>query len=120
MSAGQLRGMETRIAEDMTSVLDFLSRLQGAIEDGNWHYAHDKAGELVRAAKQLETALGYEVDRKRSEPAARGKWVTRAICRYARHYRAGRALYPEPVSPEREERKARIAATVADILDGRK
>ena len=34
MSAGQLRGMETRIAEDMTSVLDFLSRLQGAIDDG--------------------------------------------------------------------------------------
>lgn len=118
MSAGQLRGMETRIAEDMTSVLDFLSRLQGAIDDGNWHFAHDKAGQLVRAAKQLEAALGYEVDRKRSEPAARGKTVTAAIRRYARHYRAGRALYPQKVDPEREQRRARITQAVADILEG--
>lgn len=119
MSAGQLRGMETRIAEDMTSVLDFLSRLQGAIDDGSWNYAHDKAGGLVRAAKQLEAALGYEVDRKRTEPAARGKWVTAAIRRYARHYRAGRALYPAPPDPAAEDRKAKIASTVAEILNDR-
>lgn len=113
MSAGQLRGMELRIAEDMTSILDFLSRLQGAIEDGNWHYAHDKTGQLVRAAKQLEAALGYEVDRKRTDPAARGEAVTAAISRYARHYRAGRALYPDP---EREVRVAKTAADVASVL----
>lgn len=118
MSAPKLRGMELRIAEDMTSVLDFLSRLQGAIDDGNWHYAHDKAGQLVRVAQQLEAALGYEVDRKRSEPAARGKTVTAAIRHYARHYAAGRALYPVPPDPAGEARKAQIAANVAEILGG--
>lgn len=118
MSAGQLRGMELRIAEDMTSVLDFLSRLQGAIDDGNWHYAHDKASQLVRAAQQLEAALGYEVDRKRSEPTARGKWVTATIRRLAQHYSAGRALYPAPPDPAGEARKAQIAANVAKILGG--
>jgi hypothetical protein len=111
--------MELRIAEDMTSVLDFLSRLQGAIDDGNWRYAHDKASQLMRAAEQLHTALGYEIDRKHSGPAARGKAVTAAIRHYARHYRAGRALYPAPVSQEQEARKARVAAAVADILDRR-
>jgi hypothetical protein len=116
VSAGQLRGMETRIAEDMTSVLDFLSRLQGAINDGNWHYAHDKAGQLVGAAKQLEAALGHEVDRKRSDPAARPKAVAAAIRRYARHYSAGRALYPAPPDPAAEDRKAKIASNVAEIL----
>jgi hypothetical protein len=111
--------METRIAEDMTSVLDFLSRLQGAIDDGNWRYAYDKAGQLERAAKQLHAALGYEVDRKRSEPAARGKWVTAAIRRFARHYAAGRALYPTRPDPAAEDRKAKIASQVAEILDRR-
>lgn len=116
MSTPKLRGMELRIAEDMTSVLDFLSRLQGAIEDGNWNYAHEKAGQLARAANQLTAALGYELERKRSEPAARGPAVDAAIRHYARHYRAGQLLYPEPDDPASAARKAKAAAEVTALL----
>jgi alpha-D-ribose 1-methylphosphonate 5-triphosphate synthase subunit PhnG len=119
--SGQLRGMETRIAEDMTSVLDYVSRVKRGIDGGEWHYVLDKAAELARAAQRLSDAAGYEIEERRAKPrqAARPKAIIDAITRYARHYVAGRALYPAPVDPEAEERRARIAANVADILGSR-
>jgi hypothetical protein len=40
--------MELRIAEDMTSILDYLSRLTQGVNGGDWHNICGKAGELVR------------------------------------------------------------------------
>lgn len=119
MSAGQLRGMETRIAEDMTSILDYVSRVKQGVDTGEWHYVLDKAAELARAAERLRAAAEYEIDRKPREPAARPKAIVATITRYARHYAAGRALYPAPPDPAGEKRRAHIASAVAEILDGR-
>lgn len=119
MSAGQLRGMELRIAEDMTAILDYLSRVKQGVDGGEWHYVFDKAGELARAAQRLQAAAEYEIDRKPKDPAARPKAIVATVTRGARHYAAGRALYPAPVSAEQKQRKAHIAAAVADILGGR-
>lgn len=116
MSAGRLRGMELRIAEDMTAILDYVSRVKQGVDDGEWHYVFDKAGELARAAQRLQNAAEYEIDRKPRDPAARPKAIVATVTREARHYVAGRALYPAPVSAEQEQRKAQIAANVAEIL----
>jgi hypothetical protein len=96
MNADQLRGMELRIAEDMTAILDYLSRLIQGVDDGDWHYVYDKAGELACAAQRLKDAAGYEIDHRRTRPceAARPQTINAAITRDARRYLAGRALYP--------------------------
>lgn len=119
MSAAQLRGMELRIAEDMTSVLDYVSRVKQGVDTGEWHYVLDKAHELARAAERLRAAAEYEIDRGPGDPAARPKAIVATVTRDARHYVAGRALYPAPVSEEQTERRERIAGAVAEILDGR-
>lgn len=90
----RLHGMETRIAEDMTSVLDFLSRIQQGLEQGNWHYVRDKIPDLVRAAERLSAAVNYELEETRAARRARPEVVTDAIRLFARYYHAGRALYP--------------------------
>lgn len=90
----QLRDNETRIAEDMTSVLDFLSRLQQGIDEGNWHYAQDKIPDLVRVATRLRIALNMALKEKQPARQARPTWVVAAISEFARHYQAGRVLYP--------------------------
>lgn len=113
MSAGRLRGMEQRIAEDMIEILDFVSRVKQGVDSGEWHYVLDKAGE------HLKKAAEYEIDRKPRDPAARPKAIVATITSGARHYVAGRALYPAPVTAEQQERQTQIAATVADILDRR-
>jgi hypothetical protein len=43
MNAGQLYGMELGIAEDVTLILDYLSRLVQGVCGGDWHVVHDKA-----------------------------------------------------------------------------
>src|SRR5207244_1766374 len=94
------------IAEDMTSILEFLSRVMQAVEEGNANYLHDKAGQLARAARRLQADVSKHPlpedpnehparDRtKRFDPAR----VQRLIEQSASHYRAGRALYPQPVT----------------------
>lgn len=99
----RLRGMETRIAEDMTSVLDFLSRIRQGLDEGNWHYARDKIYEFVRAAERLGAALDAELGERRPAHRARPRFVHTAIAQFARHYWAGRVLYPlggDPVAAQ--------------------
>jgi len=48
--AEDLTSMETRLAERYVSVLDFVSRCALAVDEGNWHYLWDKAGQLAHAA----------------------------------------------------------------------
>lgn len=118
MSGQQLRGMELRLAEDMTAILDYVSRVKQGVDGGEWHYVLDKAGELARAAKRLSDAAGYEIDHRREKPreAARPATVVAAVTREARHYSAGRALYPAPAEPARDARMARVTAAVASVI----
>jgi hypothetical protein len=116
-----LRGMELRIAEDMTAVLDYVSRVKQGIDGGDWHYVLDKAVGLAKVAQQLADAAGYEIDHRRTKPreAARPDAIVVIITRDARHYAAGRALYPEPAKPEREaadteKRLAEVAEVIAN------
>lgn len=120
MSVPKLRGMEQRLAEDMTAVLDYVSRVKQALDAGEWHYLFDKAGQLARAADELKIAAGYEIDERQLRPstAARPEAITAAVQRDARHYTAGRLLYPAPEDPARAERQAATAAAVARVMDG--
>lgn len=102
----QLRGMELRIAEDMVTVLDYISRVKQGVDGGEWHYVLDKAAELARAAQRLSDAAGYEIEERQAKPrqAARPSVVTAAVTTWSRHYSAGRALYPEDA--QSSDRKA--------------
>lgn len=109
---------EARIAEETISAIDFMSRLLGAIEDGNWHYAGDKLGQLTRT---LET-LGKQVARK-DQPAA-GPPVEAAVRQGAIHYRIGKALYggrraaavPSPLEQVEEAKRQRDFAGEIDAV----
>lgn len=99
------------LAEDMTAVLDFLSRLMGATEDGGSAYLHDKSRQLARATERLHEHLstrpGMEWDQnKRFSPTK----LTTLIARDARHYAAGRALYPRGGDVRAAERRAALEA----------
>jgi hypothetical protein len=111
----QLRGMETRIAEDMTSILDFLSRIQQGLDEGNWHYARDKIYEFVRAVERLGVALEVELGERRTAARSRPKFVKAAITEFARHYRAGRALYPVGGDPVAAGVRAAIERAAAGL-----
>lgn len=96
MNPGQPRGMELRIAEDMTSILDYLSRLMQGINNGDWHYVYDKANELARTAHLPKDAAGYEIEHQQTKPreTARPQAIIATITRDARHHITGRTLYP--------------------------
>ncbi|PXY33535.1 hypothetical protein BAY59_10655 [Prauserella coralliicola] len=111
-----------RLAEDIVSVLDYLSRVLQGAEEGNLYYLHDKAGGLERAARRLYMTLSgpndafpdpLEVDRSITFHPTR---VQKLVACDARHYRVGRALYPE--TEETKARRVRIAADVARMLGG--
>jgi hypothetical protein len=89
-----LRDTETQIAECMAGVLDFLSRLQSGLEQGNWYYAQDKIPDLIRSAERLRTALNTALRTPHARRKPRPSHVIAAISQFARHYHAGRVLYP--------------------------
>lgn len=99
---------EYRIAENTSSVIDFASRLIGAIETGNWHYANDKLGQLERALVQL----GDEI--RRTDQPASGETITTLVASYTKDFRIGKALYgkPEPQTPSDPEIAPEVAAHV--------
>jgi hypothetical protein len=106
MSTLRLTRDEQLIAEDFTRVLDYLSRVMQGLERGNWHYTREKTDALARAADQLFARLSEGPRRgplsgddapvwPRLAPVhADPERLRAAICEYARHYAAGRALYP--------------------------
>lgn len=109
------------VAEDLASIVDYLSRVMQAVEEGNVHYLHDKAGQLANAARRLQLDLSappkqgeytLPVDPNvRFDPAR----VQQLVQRYASHYRTGRELYPKPVD---DAVRRRLAADVEEILGG--
>jgi hypothetical protein len=93
--AEELSSIETRLAERYVSVLDFVSRCSQALDEGNWHYLWDKAGQLAHAAEQLEQVAGETWTQVRDGGARpRKDAVAAAVAHWGRHYRAGRLLHP--------------------------
>jgi hypothetical protein len=82
-----LNGREARIAEETVSAIDFMSRLVGAIEDGNWYYAADKLSQLTRTLEKLSGQLA------RTDHPAVGPPVAAYVAEQAQQYRIGRGLY---------------------------
>lgn len=93
-----------RLAEDIVSVIDYLSRVLQGAEEGQQHYLWEKSFHLARVARRLHgtlselplpedaSASGEPDHSVRFNPARVQKLVERG----AQHYRAGRALYPRP------------------------
>ncbi|MEU8196371.1 hypothetical protein AB0C10_21545 [Microbispora amethystogenes] len=94
----ELNPREARIAEETVSVIDFMSRMLGAIEDGNWHYAADKLGQLDRALENLRKQIA------RKDYQAAGPVVAAYVARDSQHYRIGRALYGRPAEDAKRRR----------------
>ena len=90
----RLTDRETQLAEDMASVLDMLSRVMGALDRGNLHYAGQKSAGLIERVERLDRHLQAAFERIGKEAALRPDQLTAAISEYSRHYHAGRALYP--------------------------
>ena len=77
-------------------VLDFVSRCALAVDEGNWHYLWDKAGQLAHAAEQLDQVAEENWTQVRDGGTRpRKDAVAAAVAHYGRHYRAGRLLHPE-------------------------
>lgn len=112
------------LAEDMTSVLDYLSRVIGAADNGSPNYMHDKAGQLALAAERLHRHMSdlsatpeppYRHDPSRTFAPAR---LRALIARDARHYVAGRALYPHGGDPIVAARRAALESAATDMRYG--
>lgn len=101
---------EVHIAEETVRAIDFFSRLIGAIEDGNWHYGHDKLGQLVRALGELDMQLS------RTDQAAVGRPVAAYVGEHSQHYRIGKALYGIPAAPASPVAQAEEAKRRRDLV----
>ncbi|MGO1049814.1 hypothetical protein [Crossiella sp. CA198] len=90
------------LAEDLVRLLDYLSRVLGAADDGNLHYLHDKAHGLAGAARQVYDQLSTDQRPNHPEDFRRldetqtfnPVRLRTLLTTQARFYRAGRALYP--------------------------
>lgn len=105
-----MRAREERIAEDTVAALDFMSRLLGAIEAGNWHYAGEKLGQLTRTLASLDAQLS------RTDQQAAGPPVAAAVVKHSQSYRLGRALYSYPLP--HDARLAIITKALRGLIPG--
>ncbi|RSS94267.1 hypothetical protein EF903_06935 [Streptomyces sp. WAC05292] len=100
---------EKNLAEDLAGIVDYLSRFLGAVEEGNWRYANDKAGQVRDSVERFQRRLTETVpdgrgDVERDEDGravrryvpsnADGKRVHQATTAFVQDYAAGRALFP--------------------------
>ena len=92
---GRLTDAEVRLAEQYVSVLDFVSRCAQAIDEGNWFYLYDKAGQLAYAAERLVEITGETWQAiSAGTPRPRTQAIRAAVAHFGRHYRAARLLHP--------------------------
>jgi len=94
MAQPHLTDSELLLAEWYVSVLDYVSRCAQAIDEGNWHYLQDKAGQLQRAAQRL-AEVATEAYEAEGADRPRRDAVRAAVALHGRHYRAGRLLHPQ-------------------------
>jgi hypothetical protein len=112
------------LAGDIVSLLDFLSRVINAADAGNGHYAHEKASQLSSAALQLYRRLSRHPlptdpnEPLAPDPAARfdPQRLRATVAADARHYLAGRALYPIGDDPRAAERRHALEAAANDLI----
>lgn len=52
---------ENNLAEDYASVIDYIGRFTGAVEDGNLYYAWEKSAQLREALERFERRLETKV-----------------------------------------------------------
>lgn len=105
----------TRIAENTTSLIDYTSRILGAIEDGTWYHAWDKLHGLRRAVEALDRDL--DPSKHTTELACvRAAAVWPMVCREARHYWLGQAVlsWRRSISTDRETVTATARQALAD------
>lgn len=81
---------EVRISEAYVSVLDFVSRCALAVNEGNFNYLRDKAGQLESSARRLHEILSDSNCGARVRTGA----VRRAVAEDGRYYDACRLLHP--------------------------
>src|SRR2546423_12286229 len=86
----ELTSVEVRLVERYVSVLDFVSRCAGAVDEGNTYYLWDKAGQLLEAVRSLHDELGQSDGMPDVRPYA----VLAAVQQQGRYYRAGQLLHP--------------------------
>lgn len=85
-----IQARQERIAEETTSLIDFTSRVLGAVEDGNWHYAHDKLTGLRRAVDALERQVDPKHKTELAQIPKGAVWSQ--VTREMPHYWLGRAI----------------------------
>jgi hypothetical protein len=101
--AVKLTSPELRIAEAYAYVLDYVSRLALAVDNGDWFYLADKAAEMEYRLQQLRDAA---IDGHKATPEPRGAAVRAWVADRSRRagFRAGELLHPvEALAGEGEE-----------------
>ncbi|WP_066373919.1 hypothetical protein [Herbidospora mongoliensis] len=110
---------EQRIGEETVRMFDFMSRMTGAIEIGDWSFAQDKLEQLCEPLERLAVQLF-----RKDQPAS-GEPVLTYVQEHAPQYRIGRALYGAPAeqqSPlaqaEDAKRRRDLGGEVAALMAG--
>jgi hypothetical protein len=114
--AVQLTSPERRITEAYAYVLDYVSRLALAVDNGDWFYLADKAAEMEYRVQQLRDAAidGHKATPEPDAAAVRA-WVAERSLRAG--FRAGELLHP---IQDDAECQAAIVRDVAKALgDGK-
>ncbi len=89
--ADTVNARRERIAADTTRLIDYTSRVLGAIEGGNWHYAAQKLPGLRDAIGALEDDLAATQMADLSQITGPAVWDQ--VAPNARHYWLGRAIF---------------------------
>ncbi|MGA5411618.1 hypothetical protein ACPCSC_30725 [Streptomyces lavendulocolor] len=116
---------EKNLAEDYVALLDKLSALAGAAEDGNWYRALEKIDAVRRALDDLERRISTRVEDEDGEPRrvfarpdADPHRTEQLIIAFAQQYggRLGPKLYPVD-RLENEAAKDKIARSKKWVAD---
>ncbi|MET9930392.1 hypothetical protein [Streptomyces sp. NPDC006324] len=97
---------EKNLAEDIVALVEKLSRLLGAVEDGSWRYVNDKLGDVRKGLRDIEYRLTRavenpddpygEVRRVFQDPDVDQEHVQQLLTAYAQQHggRLGPVLFP--------------------------
>lgn len=110
---------EKNLAEDWAAVVEKFSALAGAVEDGNWRYAHEKIENVRRALASLEYRIsrqeGGEDDRRRvyENPKTDPHRINQLVIAFAQQWggRLGPLIHPID-GLENEQAKESIARSL--------
>lgn len=99
--------LENKLVGDVTALIDYTSRVLGAVESGNWYYAWDKVREMSRVLNALEADFNLSKRELELRKVNAGNlWATVAQDSY--HHWVGRAIF--------DQRFETAVAAIADQL----